>query len=1399
MPDRPWIPWKRWWTPLGGPIHLEQTGGFLSDPVSEFGHLYSLNVFPLDDLLQRHCLILCGEPGIGKTRELDELETRLTTVANAPQVLRVNFRSCLDGADFRKKVFESHSWAAWLQSSNSLLLIVDGVDEGLWLAPSFLEWLIDKLRTDVPLDRLSVIFACRTLEWPQALGAQLAALWGEPKEQEGPAPGGFQFELCPLTRSAVVQAATAHSILPNDFLRAVHERQVYGLAARPLTLFMLLDEFRDRGGNLTRTHRQLYLDFCKRLCEEPDALRAQRLRRRKVAWLDYRPSQKQVVAGRIAAMMFLTAKSSVITGTGLDRASTDLTISDITVGNENDGAGNFAVTEDLVEATLATGLFNSKGRSRFGFEHQTFAECLAAQYLATINFAPLRTLLLRRDEAGEYVVPQLAELASWLAGERDDIFDLLLATQPEILLRTDLSHLGDARKEQVVDALLRKAAKAEFFEKHDERRPFYAALGHPRLANQLRPVILDRRKNNVVRWLAIDIASACKCRELLSAILAILRRGKDRVALQAGYALDDLVDNETAPLLIPIADSSFVPEPPRSVRVTALRALVSTIWSVADALPMAVKIVRSADFLDWYLADRARPNDVKEGLRVIATCDRIFDSLFRLRRLAMRLLELAADQLEDTAILDLVATILVKALREYQIDAWANAGTFGKLLEADREKRRLVICALHRRMTGGNADRWQLATLCLSEDVPWLLDRAVTSRGAERRANLELARALLRPDFLLPHWDEIIDRLRNEKALKPIKQQFDAWRLNGAQAKAARAAHIQREERRARHRQELARQKPPERSERIKTVLKFRPENVWIGLREALFIDDAREWASGGGSHDIEHSPGWIAATDGEREQFREIARQFLLNHRGEFICQPNQGTYGADAAFAAAWLLRDELTQPGKLQDAFANKCVVAVVWHFAADDAEAELAALIYSLNPVRCREVYVEKMEFDAACDSGLTLAARPFLTCWDSELTNVTARFLLAKVRLPETIRSVLTELARVDAAAIPTIWRSLVRRAAKQGKRGIARAAAASELMIELFAEECWDELFPFLSANRDITRSALLRSSPVGLGYGLKPTQRLTEDHLASFYLLLYDIFSPSDREEQWGDSGEPRTVTSRHNAARFRDSLVERLIARGSPVACRAMRRVVNGVSREHRLWMKKRWLDCIELVRRKAWTPIEPEQLLEIARRRNAFWVENEDDLMLVISESLDELQRSIGNSPTGDVLDFWDYKRRGGLLSEQRPKAEVDVARKIYAWLQQRLASRHGAIIQREVTIQWDQRRTDIEVIVTRHTSRGALPIGVVLEVKHAWNAGVCVDARRQLRDRYLKRTGKTRGIYLVTWFESDLWRPRRRVLKARTVAGARDEIANICRRATKLPIIIAPYVLDCSFPT
>jgi hypothetical protein len=77
-------------------------------------------------------------------------------------------------------------------------------------------------------------------------------------------------------------------------------------------------------------------------------------------------------------------------------------------------------------------------------------------------------------------------------------------------------------------------------------------------------------------------------------------------------------------------------------------------------------------------------------------------------------------------------------------------------------------------------------------------------------------------------------------------------------------------------------------------------------------------------------------------------------------------------------------------------------------------------------------------------------------------------------------------------------------------------------------------------------------------------------------------------------------------------------------------------------------------------------------------------------------------------------------------------------------------------------------------------------------------VKIDVRRQLRGRYLERTGRRHGIYLVAWFECDIWEPRVRKLKARSVAAAKKEVASICKKASTNRFVIVPFVLDCGLP-
>jgi hypothetical protein len=69
----------------------------------------------------------------------------------------------------------------------------------------------------------------------------------------------------------------------------------------------------------------------------------------------------------------------------------------------------------------------------------------------------------------------------------------------------------------------------------------------------------------------------------------------------------------------------------------------------------------------------------------------------------------------------------------------------------------------------------------------------------------------------------------------------------------------------------------------------------------------------------------------------------------------------------------------------------------------------------------------------------------------------------------------------------------------------------------------------------------------------------------------------------------------------------------------------------------------------------------------------------------------------------------------------------------------------------------KRTDIVVtgVVRDEASGLERELKVFLEVKGSWNPGLFGSLKTQLVDRYLDRTGCQHGVYLVGWYQCDLW--------------------------------------------
>lgn len=357
---RPILPWHRFWCLLGSTIYCGDDGaGFLTNPEDKFGQHINSAVHRLTELLpETGPVVLCGEPGIGKSTELASIRATIQPAETSASVdvCWLTFNEIADLADFKRRTVESAVWKQWRDGSGLFTLAVDGVDEGLLRVSNFVNDLRAMLNEE-PVPRLRLILACRTAEWPIAQGQKLLALW--PSASSSPL-----YELCPLRYEDAEVAATEYGCDPKAFLRAVWERRAVALAARPITLFFLLDEFRQHG-KLPATHRQLYENGVARLAREVNMERLELLRALRRTSASVTDHERLRAAQQLACLLLVSGGTGIraLGGTYAPPADRDLLI-DSAIGQ---GASH--VTASALDEAIETALFTSLGEHRFGFVH----------------------------------------------------------------------------------------------------------------------------------------------------------------------------------------------------------------------------------------------------------------------------------------------------------------------------------------------------------------------------------------------------------------------------------------------------------------------------------------------------------------------------------------------------------------------------------------------------------------------------------------------------------------------------------------------------------------------------------------------------------------------------------------------------------------------------------------------------------------------------------------------------------------------------------------------------------------------------------------------------------------------------------------------------------------------
>ena len=188
------------------------------------------------------------------------------------------------------------------------------------------------------------------------------------------------------------------------------------------------------------------------------------------------------------------------------------------------------------------------------------------------------------------LVPQLGVVAAWVATLSKPVRDALIATEPLILVRGDLTSWA----EDDVAALTASLLKA-----FDERRAndlvrditdFYGRLRHQKLAEQLRPYLGDRNGYVMSRRAAIMIADRCGVKELKDDLLKLALDPADDPHLRA-YAISALRkcgDDTVIKPLLPVAKGQLGADPQDEMLGYALQLLWPDHLTADELFPLLI-------------------------------------------------------------------------------------------------------------------------------------------------------------------------------------------------------------------------------------------------------------------------------------------------------------------------------------------------------------------------------------------------------------------------------------------------------------------------------------------------------------------------------------------------------------------------------------------------------------------------------------------------------------------------------------------------------------------------------------------------------------------------------------------------------------------------------------------
>ena len=1382
--------WLRFWGPMDGKFMVNGYGA-LEDPDGAYGHILNPEAKTLEQLQSIHCLALLGEPGTGKSEELKQQVNKSIETHPNDAVLAFQLRDYQTDGSLCADIFDNAVCKTWLNGDHDLHLYLDSVDEGLLTVNTLANRLVKEVRK-LPADRLYLQIACRTAEWPTILEQGLREHWGDD-----------QFNVCellPLREKDIREAARSEEIDAQRFFEELIRLQVGPLAIKPVTLKFLLKRF-GRTNELPNAQAELYDEGCRYLCDESNQSRIDSDRKGNLSTV-----RRVRVAERIAAISIFANRSAIWMGLRLDMPESDIGIDELASGTDGNGHERFEIGEEEIRQTLSTGLFNSRGPKRIGWAHQTYAEFLAARFLIEhgVTFDQKVALISYADKK---VIPQLHETAAWLAGMDSDVFRHIMKTDPVVLLRSDVSSADQDDRAALVQCLLEGADNEEWFDRDWSVHQFYSKLSHPGLGKQLRPFITDKRRGYFARRIATDIAEACDVKTLEDELAQLaLDRGEDiDLRVNAAYAVVRIGDLQTKAKLRPLAFGEAGDDPDDELKGRGLRAIWPDHVSSEELFTLLPWPKRPSlygsykSFLDA-LAKEAHRLDLVVALRWLRERDIHPHPVSPFRSLRNEVLRRAWQNLDVVEIRDALADLIVDHVRKLRGDEDE------KIVVDDAKRRKLLGSVIPRIAKSEKPTPWYFLVydnhLVNSTDVPWLIERITSETSFETQTLIADMVGHVLDWRNTDHVGMIIEASANSPILANVFRLFlNPVYLDSEQAAAQRKAYAESQEWNRKIPNEPSLDPPAK--ERVKLFVESFESgdiNAWWRLNLEITLHEDSPYYGHETESDLKKEPGWAAATDEIKARIVECAKRYIIDGDPE----PNQWLgkkviwRPAYAGYRAFRLLMSEdphyvSALPATTWRKWASILVAYPFQNEASDsDAQVTLVTTAYASAPDDVIRTVLAIIDYENKTDGFISVLSH-LNNCWNEPLCVALMNRIKQRRFKTNCLGQILSELLENDFLEAKRDAEAIVKRKPASAK-GHARRLMAARILATHADDSGWKTVWPAI--KRDSTFGRQVVEAFAGSVYRRQTSvaERLNEEELADLFIWLAREYSYDTDPRHEG----VYAVGPNDEARSFRNSVLNQLKQRGTPRAVAALDKLVHALPELR--WLKWTLVAAQEVNRRRNWVPLQPSEILRMADNHDSRLVQNGEQLLRVIVESLERLQQKLhGETPA--AIDLWNEVAPG----VYQPRDENRLSDYIKRHFDEDLKTR-GIIANREVQIRrgvgsFKGQETDIHIDAITRNAKGDIAdqITAIVETKGSWNPDLDCAMETQLRDRYLKDHHSPFGLYLVGWFHCAQWSnddKRKKRSSTITLQEARDKFSRQAESVSKNGTTVRAFVLDAS---